>query len=399
MERRAFLVAVGGVATTAVSARRVRGANDRLGVAVVGSGRRGRQVMQKMLETGRVELRALCDVYDEQRRRAREELLGPGTSVYETTALEDVLARRDVDAVLLATPDHLHQGYAIAVLRSGRHLYLEKPSTLRLEEGEALLEAARQSGRVCQTGTQQRSSTHYKQAKERYFGERSPLGDVVFVRAQWSDFGWQRRRIEPRPRPAGLDWERFLGPAPRIPYDWARYDAWRNYREYAGGILSDLLTHWADVAQWMMDDAQPRNAVTTGGIYYLEDGRSNPDTVNAILEYRGGWNLSFECTVMPVRLPRASVLFLGTEGSLEISREGYTHTPHTGPARVVTATADLEHEHVVDFLDAVRDGRRPSADIAIGLEAVRPAHLAVAAHWSRKRMRFDEELAHIVEDV
>ena len=131
MERRAFLVAVGGVATTAVSARRVRGANDRLGVAVVGSGRRGRQVMKKMLETGRVELRALCDVYDEQRRRAREELLGPGTSVYETTALEDVLARRDVDAVLLATPDHLHQGYAIAVLRSGRHLYLEKPSTLR----------------------------------------------------------------------------------------------------------------------------------------------------------------------------------------------------------------------------------------------------------------------------
>jgi predicted dehydrogenase len=397
MKRREFLTAA-GAAATAISARRVRGANDRLGMAVVGSGRRGRHIMSKMLETGRVELRAICDVYDEQRRRARGEL-GLTVPVYETVALEDVLARRDVDAVLLATPDHLHEEYAIAILGSGRHLYLEKPATLRHDQDAPLLRAVRASGRVCQTGTQQRSATHYREAQERFFGERSPLGDVVFVRAVWSDFSWQRRQIEPRPRPEGLDWDRFLGPAPAIPFDWPRYDAWRNYREYGGGILSDLLTHWADVAQWMMGDARPQNAVTSGGIYYLHDGRSNPDTVNTILQYRGGWNLSFECSVMPVLTPRASVLFQGTDGSLEIDREGFTYTPRTGEPQVVTATTDLDLEHVVTFLDAVRSGRRPSADIEIGLQAMRPVHLALAAYWKRKRMRFDEAGAHIVEDV
>ena len=131
--------------------------------------------------------------------------------------------------------------------------------------------AVKESGVICQTGTQQRSGAHYKRVKEEFFGGTDLLGDIIFVRSAWSDFGWQRRVISPRSKPKNFEWETFLGPAPKVPYEWARYDAWRNYKEYGAGILSDLLTHWGDVAQWMMDDHNPKNAVTVGGIYHLKE--------------------------------------------------------------------------------------------------------------------------------
>jgi len=388
MNRRKFVKTAGSSMLLAASYNCVPGANDRLGVALIGSGRRGRSVMDLMLKTGRAELVGLCDVYDVQRRRAREALLKRGEKVFETADVEEMLARSGVDAVLIATPDHLHYGIALKALEAGKHLYLEKPVTHSYNQGPPLRDAVRKSGVVCQTGIQQRSGKLYKRAKEEIF-DRKKLGDIIFVRAVWSDFAWQRRTIEPRPRPAGLDWERFIGPAPEVPYQWARYDAWRNYRDYGNGILADLLTHWADVAQWMMDDEEPLNAVATGGIYHLEDGRENPDTVNAVLKYRGGWNLTFECTIMPVNVDRDSVLFLGTEGSLELFREGYIYTPHKGKAQRIDADADLTAEHVNDFFDAIKYGREPSANIEIGLEASRPAYLAVAAYWNGERMRFN----------
>ena len=145
--------------------------------------------------------------------------------------------------------------------------------------------------------------------------EKGRLGQVVFARAVWSDFPWQRRKIEPQPRPAGLDWERFLGPAKKVPFEWVRYDAWRYFPDYGGGLLADILTHWADVAQWMMNETAPTSAVASGGVYQLRDGRVNPDTVNAVLQYKGGWNLTFESTVLPIKNERASVFFEGTDGT------------------------------------------------------------------------------------
>ncbi len=391
MKRRPFLTTLG---LTAAACSRISGANSRLGVALVGTGRRGRLVTRKMLDTVRVEVRSLCDVWDVQRQRAREALeLG---SVHETSSLEEVLARPDIDAVVLATPDHLHKEYAVRILESGRHLFLEKPATLHYQEGEEIARAVEKSGRVCQTGTQQRSGSHYREAKERFFGDRDVLGEILFVRTYWSDFGWQRRVIEDRPKPEGFDWERFLGPAPQVPYEWARYDAWRCYRDYGGGILSDLLTHWADVAQWFLDDPNPLNAVATGGIYHLEDGRSNPDTVNAILQYRG-WNLTYESTILPVKDESPGVLFHGLKGKLEVSRSGYLFTPHKGEPESVVCRTDLDLEHVTNFLDAIEGDTSPSAGIQAGLQAVKPAHLAVAAYWSGKRMGFNADQSQIVE--
>jgi predicted dehydrogenase len=395
MKRREFLAATGGVALSALSSRRVLGANDRLGVALIGSGRRGREVMRAFLASNRAELRCVADIYDVQRQRAREAL---GVAAPELVAHEEALARPDVDAVLIGVPDHLHLPLTLAALAAGKHVYMEKPTTHALGEGAQLVAAVRKSGKVCQTGTQQRSGAHYARAKAEIV-DRGLLGRVIFVRAAWSDFPWQRRKIAPQPKPTGLDWTRFLGPAKPVPYDWIRYDSWRYFPDYGGGLLADILTHWVDVAQWFLNETRPLNAVATGGIYQLKDGRENPDTVNAVLQYAGGWNLSFESSVLPVATPRPSVLFQGTEGSLDIARDGYVFRPNKGEAVEVKATENLELAHVTNFLDAVTRGTRPSADIDVGVQACLPVHLAREAYWRRKRMRFDAAGTRIEEDI
>ncbi len=395
MKRREFIAAAGGLALSALSYRRVLGANDRLGVALIGSGRRGREVMRAFLASGRAELRCIADVYDVQRQRAREAL---GVAAPEVVAHEEALARADVDAVLIGVPDHLHLPITLAALAAGKHVFMEKPTTHALDEGARLVAAVRTSGKVCQTGTQQRSGAHYARAKAEFFDARA-LGRVVFVRAAWSDFAWQRRTIAPQPKPPGLDWERFLGHAKKVPYDWIRYDSWRYFPDYGGGLLADILTHWVDVAQWFLNETRPLNAVATGGIYQLKDGRENPDTVNAVLQYAGGWNLSFESSVLPVATPRPSVLFQGTEGSLDIARDGYVFRPNKGAAVEVKSSENLELAHVTSFLDAVKSGSRPSADIETGVQACLPVHLAREAYWRRKRMRFDASGSRIEEDI
>jgi predicted dehydrogenase len=399
MQRREFLHGAAAAVLTAASYARVVGANDRLGMALAGSGRRGREVMKAFLSTGRVELRCIADVYDVQRGRARDFL---AVKPDEVVALEDALSRREVDAVLIASPDHLHLTQTLAALEAGKHIYLEKPTTHNFDEGARLIDAVKQSGRVCQTGTQQRSGAHYRRAKEELF-DQGKLGQVVFARAVWHDFPWQRRKLEPQPKPAGLDWERFLGPAPKVPYDWIRYDSWRYFPDYGGGLLADILTHWADVAQWMMNESRPLNAVATGGIYRMKDGRVNPDTVNAVLQYAGGvngnWNLTFESSVLPLRNERPGVFFQGTEGTLEITRAEYVFTPNKGEPQIVKAEGNLEVAHATDFLDAIKHGKRPSADIQTGVAACNPVHLAKAAYWNRKRMKFDPAGTGIIADV
>lgn len=403
MKRRKFLIGASATAITAASYSRVVGANDRLGMALVGSGRRGREVMKAFLSTGRVELRCIADVYDIQRGRARDFL---AVKPDEVVAIEEALGRRDIDAALIASPDHLHSTQTLAALRAGKHIYLEKPATHNFDEGAKLIAAVKQSGNVCQTGTQQRSGAHYRRAKEEVF-EKGKLGNVIFARAVWHDFPWQRRKIEPQPKPGGLDWDRFLGTAPKVSYEWIRYDSWRYFPDYGGGLLADILTHWADVAQWMMDESRPLNAVATGGVYQLRDGRVNPDTVNAILQYagagqarqNGAWNLTFESSVLPLRNERPGVFFQGTEGALEITRAEYIFTPNKGEPQIVKAEGNLEVAHATDFLEAIKHGKSPSADIQTGVEACNPAHLAKAAYWRRKRMKLDTSGARLVADV
>jgi predicted dehydrogenase len=369
------------MAITARSYGQILGANEKVGLGVIGVGRRGRIVGAAFLADKRTRLAAIADTYDVTRLRVLAQLPPELPEPPAYNAYEDLLARKDVDAVLISTPDHLHVTIAHAALASGKHVYLEKPTLHRWHEKAELVSAARQSKRVLQCGMQQRSGAHYQEVKRTFFDDKK-LGDVVLVRAVWHDFPWQRRNIANAPKPPGLDWERFLGPAPHVPYEAVRYDSWRYFHDYGNGLLADILTHWADVAQWMLNDAAPQSAYAAGGIYSLHDQRDNPDTVSAVIKYNN-WNLNFESSVLPLRDDRPSVLFEGTEGLLELARDGYIFTPRTGDIVRVNATESLERAHTKNFLDAITQGAPLNAPLEAGVAASVPVLMAVKSYWSK----------------
>ena len=390
MNRRDFLLATATTAAgmSASSYARVLGANDRVGLGIIGVGRRGTMVGGAFLQDDRVRLVAVSDVYDAQTTLFLSRLPGSAAKPKTTDAYESLLAQKDVDAVVIATPDHLHVKVAVDALAAGMHVYLEKPTLHRWSERAVIESAAQKQKLVLQCGMQQRSGAHYLRVKEEIFAQ-GKLGKVVFARAVWHNFPWQQRNIKAEPKPADLDWNAFLGPAPRVPYETIRYTAWRYFPDYGNGLLADILTHWVDVAQWMLDDAKPLHASALGGIYQLHDGRENPDTVSAIIQYNG-WNLNFESSVLSIRDDRPSVFFEGTEGILDLAREGYTYTPKQGEAVSVTSTENLERAHAKNFVDAVVLGNPVNAPLQAGIEASRPVQMALKSYWTNKTVANSE---------
>jgi len=388
MNRREFLhtsTAFGTLSAAGMTARSyaaVLGANDRVSLGVIGLGRRGLIVSNAFVQDPRVRLVALCDVYGEQARnfqtRMQAHLAQPALSVRH----QDLLANKDVDAVYIATPDHLHVMIASDALAAGKHVYLEKPTVHHWKDRVVLQEAAQRSGKLLQCGTQQRSGAHYMQAKREFF-DTGKLGKVVLVRAVWHDFPWQRRDVPERPKPADLDWDLFLGPAPKVNFEYARYTSWRSFPDYGSGVLADILTHWVDVAQWMLNDSHPIRATSLGGIYDLHGYFQNPDTVSAIVQYKD-WNLNFESSVLSLRDESPSVFFQGTSGVLNITRGGYTYTPNGGEAVAFKSTQDLELAHTRNFLDAITNGTPVSAPLGAGLDATLPVQMCLASYWSHK---------------
>jgi len=389
MNRRDFLLtgtAAAAVATPSISARSyaaIVGANDRMNLGVIGLGRRGSIVAEAFAQDPRVNFVALCDVYDEQaagfQRRFKDRLSNPAMSVN----YHELLGRKEIDSVLAATPDHLHVEVAKDTLDAGKNIYIEKPTLHRWHERETLVNAVTShKQQVFHCGMQQRSGDHYMHVKQEIF-EKGVLGDVVLVRAVWHNFPWQRRVIKNEPKPAGLDWELFLGPAPKVPYETARYSSWRSYHDYGNGLLADILTHWVDVAQWMMNDDQPAHACALGGDYKLTGDLTNPDTVSAIVQYKN-WNLNFESSVLSIHSPLPSVYFEGTKGTLNLSREGYTLTPNEGQPTQFDSRQSLERAHAQNFVDAVLTGKPTNAPLAAGLSATLPVELALTSYWLHK---------------
>jgi predicted dehydrogenase len=394
MNRREFLYT--GVAAAAITARAadaraydsIAGANNRVGLGVIGLGRRGTIVTDAFVQDPRVQLRALCDIYDQHLADFQQHFKAHVGAAETSVEYQKLLDNKSVDAVLISTPDHLHVQIATAALGANKNTYLEKPTVHRWYERDALLKAASSTKAVLQCGMQQRSGAHYMQAKREIF-DTQKLGHVVFARAVWHNFPWQRRDIPELPKPPGLHWDLFLGPAPKVPYETSRYSSWRSYHDYGNGLLADILTHWADVAQWMLNDSNPATATALGGDFQLRGDLTNPDTVSAIVRYNN-WNLNFESTVLSVRDPHPTVFFEGTEGTLDLTREGYTLTPNRGNPVRVEATQSLERAHTGNFIDAIVQGDKVNAPLQAGLEASVPVMMALQSYWTHKIVARDE---------
>lgn len=386
MNRREFIytgaaaAAAGSLDARAYSA--VAGANDRVGLAVIGTGRRASDVCRAFAQDPRVEFRALVDIYDKQIADFQNRFKGHVDSAQTYVEYQKMLDRKDIDAVYIATPDHLHVEIASTVLGANKNVYLEKPTLHRWHERTALKQAADASKGILQCGMQQRSGAHYMQARKEYF-EAGKLGHVVLARCVWHNFPWQRRTIPDTPKPQGLHWELFLGPAPKVPFELSRYSSWRSYHDYGNGLLADILTHWADVAQWMLDDAKPESAAALGGDFQLHGDLTNPDTVSSVVRYKD-WNMNFESTVLSVRNPHPSVYFEGTQGTLDISREGFVFAPNEGEPVEVKNPKPLELSHAGNFIDAVVKGDKLNAPLAAGLEASIPVMMCLQSYWSKE---------------
>ena len=234
MNRRDFLqtgAAFGAISSSGMTARSyaaVLGANDRVSLGVIGLGRRGLIVSNGFAQDPRARFVALCDVYGEQAKNFQAKMQAHLSQPTLSVRYQDLLARKDVDAVFVATPDHLHVMIGSDALAAGKHVYLEKPTVHHWKDRVRLQQAVQRSGKLLQCGTQQRSGAHYAQAKREFF-DSGKLGEVVLVRAVWHNFPWQRRPLPDTPKPPDLDWELFLGPAPKVPYEYPRYTSWRSF--------------------------------------------------------------------------------------------------------------------------------------------------------------------------
>ncbi len=268
--RRSFLIS-GGL--TALAATRAFGANDRLRIGVIGAGGRMRQLLNSAENTGApFEIVAVSDVYTPRRDEVKTRPSATAATTYADYS--QVLDDKNIDAVIIATPDHWHVRIALAALAAGKDVYLEKPVTHTLEEGEALLRGVRSCRQILQCGMQQRSWTHFRNAVDLIQG--GALGQVTQVRTYW----WQNYGSNWAPKPvdvAQLDWKQWLGGAPDQAFSLEKYNRWRWFWDFGGGAMTDLFTHWIDVAQWAMKADQPSMALMLGDKYVFREWEC-PDT-------------------------------------------------------------------------------------------------------------------------
>jgi len=389
--RRDFLsVAARGAAAAlpALSYSRVLGANDRIALGVIGPGDRGQHDMGLFLETGQVEVVALADIYGDHVEQARAK--APGAKAF--TDHRELLALKGIDAVLIATPDHWHAPCAIDALNAGKDVYVEKPLTLKIDEGPQIVKAARVNGRICQVGMQQRSGKHYIQAKQEYL-ETGKLGKITLARTWWHGNSYHLRRAPAslQIKPANLDWAHFLGRLRWRDYDPQQYFNWRAYLDYGGGQVTDLFTHWIDVVHMFMGSDIPKSAVAAGGVYAYKDGRTAPDTINVLLEYPAEFTATFEATLAP-GITGEAVEFCGAEGRLWIDRGRYEfHAVGNGgkPVIVEADHYDFTLDHIKNFLECMRTRKLPNGDVLIGHRSAQASHLGNIAYEEKRRIDFD----------
>ncbi len=385
--RRAFLRGVS--AATALSYSRVMGANERVQLGLIGCGDRGRYDMGNFIKTDTVSVAALCDIWADNVDRAKQ--AAASSNVQTFTDHRKLLDIKDIDVALIAVPDHWHAQIALDALNAGKDVYVEKPLTLRIEEGPPIVKAARVNNRICQVGMQQRSGKHYLEAKQEYV-DSGKLGKITLCRTWWHGNGYHLRKAPAtlQTKPSNLDWAHFLGPVKWRDWDPQQYWNWRAYLDFGGGQVTDLFTHWIDVVHMFMGKDIPHSAQAAGGVYYYKDGRTAPDTINVLLEYPSEFTATFEATLAP-GITGAAQEFCGTQGRLYIDRSRYEFHPlgRSAQPTIVKAASNIDMDHVQNFLECVKSRKLPNGDVLVGHRSAQASHLGNISYMQKRRIDFD----------
>lgn len=423
--RRAFVAAAAAAgsasaATRAIrptvparSASRVLGANDRIRVGMIGVGGMGtvhlRAFVKQTEEDKDIEVAAVSDIYTRRKERARGIARLTEKDVHHD--YRDLLARNDVDAVLIASPDHWHGQMALDAMAAGKDVYLEKPMTHTIEEAKALVEAVRKYGRVLQVGNQGLSSPSTHKLKEIIdSGEVGPLLCAQATSARNSLLGEWNYRVEPEGTPETIDWNRWLGPAPKRPFNPDRYFRFRKYWDYSGGIATDLFFHALGPILYPMGAQFPVSVSAGGGIYVHKD-REVPDTYSTTIEYPNFYiEMSGSMANAAMGHYHRQAIF-GHKGTLVVEGNQVLLYPESFPELrtrgggepkrfdlpPVVRQREARTPHTNNFFASMRSRKQPNAPAEIGLKIITAIKLGVLAYREGKTKHFDPAAQRIVE--
>jgi len=411
LSRRDFL-GVSGAATTGLGLvmPSAVAANERLSVGLVGAGDRGRALLKVFFDLGpdtRADITAVCDLWKRNRERgARLVKEATGREPRQFVRIEDMLAARNLDAVILATPDHVHARQLVLCLQAGKHVYAEKPFANELDEANAALDAYRKSDRVVTVGTQRRSHPHYLAAVDVVrSGVLGPIAQIDVVENHCFPYYWRRETEVQQLRESDTDWKAFLQDKPERKFDARQYVEWRLFRDFSMGLLGLWMSHHVDVVHMLTGAAFPKSVVAHGGTLAWKDYREHGDTVHVVFEYPQGFLFSYAASQISSFGTMGRIL--GRQGTLEFETE-WRLTPQVNRRSAPSAAKPVKPAegilgemlplHVHDWLACVHQGKRasrctPEHGYAHAIACI----MAIRALHSGRRMIFDQPSRSIRE--
>ena len=409
--------AVAGAAA-ALAPSRVLGANDRVRLGFIGLGNRGDQVLDGFLAHPDAEVVAICDLWQPYLDFAAKKI-GSGPKQFKD--YRRLLDLKDVDAVVISTPDHWHALQAIHAFQAGKDAYVEKPLSLRVAEGRRMVESARKHERVTQVGLNRRSTPFCKEAADLLRG--GAIGKITAVRSFHIQNEWPKGIGNPPDEdpPAGFDWDAWLGPAPLVPYNRNRaFYRFRWFYDYSGGQVTNFGAHFLDFTHWALGHEAPLAVTAMGGKLAIDDNREIPDTLEALWTYPGGTLVTFSqfnANAAPADRRQSNLEFRGTRGTMYLDYGRYEIVPEENTDKTFPALTPLDRTlskdyqsgrkpsiegrsveggdgtslHARNFLDCVRSRQRCTCDIETGHRSTSAALVANIAHKTKAYLEWDAQ--------
>ncbi len=409
-------------------------ANDHIQIALIGAGGRGQGITKTALEIPGIKLLAVSDCYQGRRDHAKEMW---GNDIFTTVDYHEILARKDIDAVVIGTPDHWHKQIAVDAMHAGKDVYCEKPMIHLYSDGPEMIEAARSTKRIIQIGSQRVSNVAYIKAKELLAS--GAIGKLNMVTAWWDRndaIGAWDYTVPLDASTETCDWPQFLGTAPKIPFNAEQFFQWRKWKAYGSGVAGDLFVHLFSGTHFVTGAHGPTRAMATGGLRYWKDGRNVPDVMVALFDYPEAFNLSLRVNFVNGGSESEGLIFTGDEGTMQIygdsvsvdrvprqkdpglSIETFTEAMQkkikakhlleypiehpNGPPPMASELYAAPHgyndvySHFVSFFNAVRSRRPVVEDAVFGYRAAGAALLSNRSYYSGQIEHWDPEAMKLV---
>jgi predicted dehydrogenase len=344
-------------------------ANDQIQIALIGAGGQGQGDTKTALQVPGVKLVAVADCYDGRLQHSKELW---GDDVFTSRDYREVLARKDVDAVIVGTPDHWHKQVSVDAMKAGKDVYCEKPMIHIYADGPEMIETSRATNRILQIGSQRVSSVIYSKAKELLAA--GAIGQLNMVSAYWdrnSSIGAWNYTVPLDASTETCDWARFLGTAPKIAFNAEHFFQWRKWKAYGSGVAGDLFVHLFSGTHFITGSNGPTRAMATGGLRFWKDGRDADDVLLGLFDYREGFNLSLRVNFVDGGEENEGLLFTGSEGTIEIGSNtvSVSRTPReTEPGLMIGTFTEAMQQQVEKRYREKYPRVRPSGPPATGYE-------------------------------